>query len=104
MAYTVDMEAKTEGGATVERWIAGVRERLRAARLAKGLTHRAAGAAAGLSFTMVTRVESGAREPSLSTVHALCAAYGAPLCDVLCDMPPDPAPAPKPARKRKAKQ
>lgn len=96
------MGAETQSGA--DRWIAGVRERLRAARLAKGLTHRAAGAAAGLSFTMVTRVESGAREPSLSTVYALCLAYGVPLSDVLSEESPAPAPAPKPARKRKAKQ
>ena len=80
-------------------WLAGVRERLRAARAAKELTHRAAGAAAGVSFQSVTRIESGQVVPSLDVLFALCAAYGVPLCAVRCE--PPPAPAPKKPRGKK---
>lgn len=85
------MKTKSDDPALTD-WLDGVRARLRAARTAKGLTHRAAGAAAGVAFQTVTRIEGGKTVPSLDVVYALCAAYEVPLCEVLCEgqLPTEP--------------
>lgn len=92
--YTVGM-----GDSELATWLGNVRERLRSARLAKELSHRAAGERSGVPFRTITRIELGAGVPSLDVLWKLCAAYGVPLCEVLCE----PQPAPKKPRARAKK-
>lgn len=77
-------------------WLTGVRERLRACRLALDLSHRAAGERTGVPFSTITRIETGKTTPTLDVLWKLCAAYGVPLCDVLCE--------PRAAKKPRAKK
>jgi transcriptional regulator with XRE-family HTH domain len=49
-------------------------ERLRAARVARGLTHEALARAAGLSTNHVQTLQSGRRQPNVDTLAALCRA------------------------------
>lgn len=54
------------------------RERLRAERLAWGLTQEELGKKAGLSFTHISQFETGKRLPSFRNLKKLCRALPAP--------------------------
>ena len=54
-------------------------DRLRQARLAKGLTQREAAEAAGVDSSYISRYESGQREPSALALRGLAAIYGVPV-------------------------
>jgi DNA-binding transcriptional MerR regulator/mannose-6-phosphate isomerase-like protein (cupin superfamily) len=62
-------------------------DRLRALRLARGLTLRAAASAAGLSVSFVSAVERGLTGASLSALKRLTSAYGSTLGELLDDGP-----------------
>ena len=83
------------------RWLAGVRERLRAARLALGLSHRKAGELTGVPFQTITRVETGKVKPTSEVLFKLAKGYGVSLNSVLCGDPQSEPPAPPKPRKGK---
>ena len=56
--------------------LADIGDRLGQLRHRRGLTQRDAGAAAGIAGAYVSLIESGKREPSLSTLANLTALYG----------------------------
>jgi transcriptional regulator with XRE-family HTH domain len=66
-------------------WFAG---RLKELRTAKGITQPQLAEMAGLTKAGIANLEQGRREPSLSTVIALCQALGV-KCDTLLE-PPSP--------------
>lgn len=59
--------------------------RLRAARLASGITQEDLSRRANLSQNQVGMIENGKREPLLSTALAIAAALGVPLTSLIPD-------------------
>lgn len=58
-------------------------ERLREARLRKGLTQEQLAEMAGLSVAHIGAVERGAKTPSLAALYSICASLGIRMADVL---------------------
>lgn len=81
-------------------WLAGVRDRLRAARARCGLSFRAAGDRTGVPFQTITRIEAGRNVPTVDVLFKLARGYGMSLVDVLCG-PGPPCPDAKPERPRR---
>jgi len=82
-------------------------QRLRAFRLARGLSQEKAAELAGIHPIHLTRIEGSAINITLATLSALAAAYGIPLGELFSDslVPPQvPNPRSKPisARRRSA--
>lgn len=73
-------------------------ERIRAARSARGLSLRATAAQASISPSLLSQVETGKVQPSVSTLYAIVSCLGLSLDDVLGHRPP--APEAVPARGR----
>lgn len=73
-------------------------ERLRAARLARGLSLRATAAQSAISPSLLSQVETGKVQPSVSTLYAIVSCLGLSVDDVLGHRPP--APEVVPARGR----
>lgn len=70
-------------------------ERIRAARTARGLSLRATAAQAAISPSLLSQVETGKVQPSVSTLYAIVSCLGLSVDDVLGHHPPTPA-APRP--------
>ncbi len=70
-------------------------DRIRAARTAKGLSLRATAAEAAISPSLLSQVETGKVQPSVSTLYAIVSCLGLSLDEVLGHRPPA-AVAPKP--------
>src|SRR4051794_2634828 len=78
---------------------------LKALRESAGLTQEQLAERAGLHRMGLAKLEQGAREPSWSTIKALCKALGV-SCDAFMKGPgelPQPKPGRPPARKDEAK-
>lgn len=58
-------------------------ERIRSARLAKGISLRALAREAHVSASLVSQIETGRLRPSVSTLYAITGALGVPLSDLL---------------------
>lgn len=56
---------------------------LRAAREKRGLTLLEAGAACGVHYTVIARLEGSNREPRLSTIVKIARGLGVPASDLL---------------------
>jgi transcriptional regulator with XRE-family HTH domain len=56
---------------------------LRAARAKRDLTLLEAGAACGVHYTVIARLENGKREPRLTTITRLARGLGVPAADLL---------------------
>ncbi len=67
---------------------AAARERIRAARVDQGLTLRELGRRIGLSASLLSQIETGKTEPSVSTLYALVTQLNLSL-DALLDRPAD---------------
>jgi len=63
-------------------------ERLRAARTAQGLSLRAIAAQASISPSLLSQVETGKVQPSVSTLYAIVSCLGLSLDEVLGHRPP----------------
>ena len=63
-------------------------ERLRALRLARGLTLRRAAEAAGLSVSFISSVERGTSGASIAAIQRLTSSYGATLLDLFAEERP----------------
>lgn len=74
----------------VDRRLAALPERLRAARVRRGWTLERAADHAGLSLAHLSRLESGGRQPSIAVLVALATAYGEPIGGLLGDDQPPP--------------
>jgi transcriptional regulator with XRE-family HTH domain len=71
-------------------------ERIRAARTARGLSLRATAAEAAISPSLLSQVETGKVQPSVSTLYAIVSCLGLSLDEVLGNHPPEEAaPAPR---------
>lgn len=70
----------------------GVAPRLRELRRRRGLTLEAAAQRAGLSPAHLSRLETGARQPSLPMLLALARIYGTTVSELLGEMPPEREP------------
>ena len=68
-------------------------ERIRAARTARGLSLRATAAEAAISPSLLSQVETGKVQPSVSTLYAIVSCLGLSVDDVLGHHPPVVAPA-----------
>src|SRR5262245_38469820 len=64
---------------------AAVGARLRETRHARGLSVGALAARAGVGKGSLSEIENGARNPTLSTLHALAGALGVPLSTLLAE-------------------
>lgn len=62
-----------------EKRVAGVAERLRAARLARGLTQDQLADASGVGVATIRRIENRTTEPKIDTTARLAAALGVDL-------------------------
>jgi transcriptional regulator with XRE-family HTH domain len=62
-----------------------VGERVREARLARGLSVGALAAAAHIGKGSLSEIENGARNPTMSTLYALAGALGVPLATLIAD-------------------
>src|SRR5918912_3248070 len=80
------MAKRTRGPQSVA---AAIAHNVRRRRDAAGLSHAELAALAGTSKGTVTAVESGRANPTVDTVHALAAALGCSIGDLL-DGSPDP--------------
>jgi len=69
-------------------------ERLREARLQRGLSLRSVAQALGVSASLISQVEIGKTQPSVATLYALANHLGASLDDLLGIGAPGGAPAP----------
>ncbi|PKV88992.1 XRE family transcriptional regulator [Streptomyces sp. TLI_146] len=69
-----------------------VAPRLRDLRRRRGLTLEAAAPRAGLSPAHLSRLETGARQPSLPMLLALARTYGTTVSELLGEMPPEREP------------
>lgn len=69
-------------------------DRIRAARTARGLSLRATAAQAAISPSLLSQVETGKVQPSVSTLYAIVSCLGLSVDDVLGHHPPVAAPAP----------
>lgn len=67
-------------------------DRLRAARTAQGLSLRATAAQAAISPSLLSQVETGKVQPSVSTLYAIVSCLGLSVDDVLGHRPPTAAP------------
>lgn len=67
-------------------------ERIRAARTAQGLSLRATAAQAAISPSLLSQVETGKVQPSVSTLYAIVSCLGLSVDDVLGHHPPTAAP------------
>jgi transcriptional regulator with XRE-family HTH domain len=56
---------------------------LRAVREERGLTLLETGAACGVHYTVIARLENGKREPRLTTITRLARGLGVPAADLL---------------------
>lgn len=65
----------------------GLGARIREARQARGLTLRATAAAASISPSLLSQVETGKVQPSVSTLWAIVSGLGLSVDDVLHDAP-----------------
>lgn len=65
-------------------------ERIRAARVARGLSLRATAAQAAISPSLLSQVETGKVQPSVSTLYAIVSCLGLSVDDVLGHHPPTP--------------
>lgn len=72
-------------------------ERIRAARLERGASLRATAAAAAISPSLLSQVETGKVQPSVATLYAIVSCLGISIDDVLGDVPQDAA-TPVPGR------
>lgn len=63
-------------------------ERIRAARTAQGLSLRATAAQAAISPSLLSQVETGKVQPSVSTLYAIVSCLGLSVDDVLGHHPP----------------
>lgn len=68
-------------------------DRIRAARTARGLSLRATAAQAAISPSLLSQVETGKVQPSVSTLYAIVSCLGLSVDDVLGHHPPAIAPA-----------
>jgi transcriptional regulator with XRE-family HTH domain len=78
-------------GGDVEELLSGVGRRVREARLAREMTQEDVSAASGVSVAHLSRLESGARQPSLATLLNVAAGLGVPISDLL-EAPREPGP------------
>lgn len=67
-------------------------ERIRAARTAQGLSLRATAAQAAISPSLLSQVETGKVQPSVSTLYAIVSCLGLSVDDVLGHHPPAAVP------------
>jgi transcriptional regulator with XRE-family HTH domain len=58
-------------------------ERIRAVRIAKGMTHEALARAAGIGLDTVQKIQSSQREPQASTLAAIAVALGVSADELL---------------------
>ena len=63
--------------------VPGLSEKLKAARVAAGLTQVQAADASGVGRTNITGFESDTKTPTLATLYKLAEAYGVDVCDLL---------------------
>jgi transcriptional regulator with XRE-family HTH domain len=81
-------------------------ERIRALRLARGLTQDDLAAHCGLFRTYMSRIETGQANPTLTMVHALATSLEVDVADLFAADPSDvaaaaaPQPRPRPTRGR----
>jgi transcriptional regulator with XRE-family HTH domain len=68
-------------------------DRIRAARIARGLSLRATAAEAAISPSLLSQVETGKVQPSVSTLYAIVSCLGLSVDDVLGHHPPAAPPA-----------
>jgi transcriptional regulator with XRE-family HTH domain len=68
--------------------------RLREARLKRGLSLRSVAQALGVSASLISQVEIGKTQPSVSTLYALASHLGISLDELLGIMPPSRGPGP----------
>src|SRR5690606_28006995 len=68
--------------------------RLRAARMQRGLSLRSLAAALGVSASLVSQVETGKTQPSVSTLYAIANHLGVSLDELLGIVPTSSLPAP----------
>src|SRR5689334_3209931 len=71
--------------------------RIREERLKRGVTLRALARAVGVSASMVSQIETGKSQPSVSTLYAITQALGISIEDVFNAPPAPSGPAPAPA-------
>src|SRR5918995_373725 len=82
------------GGASagnVQDLLSGVGRRIREARLAREMTQEDVSAASGVSVAHLSRLESGARQPSVVTLLNVAAGLGVPISRLL-EGPREPGP------------
>lgn len=69
-------------------------ERLRAARLARGLSLRGLAQSLGVSASLISQIETGKTQPSVSTLYAIVTTLGISIDDLLDVGPAVASPAP----------
>jgi transcriptional regulator with XRE-family HTH domain len=69
-------------------------ERIRTERVGRGLSLRALARDVGVSASMISQIETGKAQPSVSTLYAITSALGMSIQDVFTDPPDGAAPAP----------
>jgi transcriptional regulator with XRE-family HTH domain len=67
--------------------------RIRAERSKRGISLRSLARSVGLSPSLISQIETGKCQPSVSTLYAITAALGVSVQDVLGDAPADERPA-----------
>lgn len=77
-------------GAPTKTIEAAVRGRIRELRIARGLTQEQLCERAGISIDAITRIESGSRTPTLSTLASIARALGVELSELVRTEPPPP--------------
>lgn len=70
-------------------------ERIRAARLERGRGLRATAAEAAISPSLLSQVETGKVQPSVSTLYAIASCLGLSVDDILGHRPPTDSPRPR---------
>jgi transcriptional regulator with XRE-family HTH domain len=83
-----------------EKWLAGLRGRLKAVRESRGLSYRTAAERTGIPYASIHRVEAGRVDPTLPLLFALATGYGVALGQILGG---DEAAAALPPAKRRKK-
>ena len=68
-----------------------VGERIRAERLGRAITLRALAREVGVSASMISQIENGKAQPSVSTLYAITSALGVPVHEVFEPAPTDQA-------------
>ncbi len=63
--------------------VPGLGEKLKAARIAAGLTQQQAVDKSGVHQANLSQFEGDAKTPTLATLYKLAAAYGVDVCDLL---------------------